>query len=70
MKVRYGFAILLILTSANAEAARPAASVLPDSLRVAAIQMAITADMDTNLARILRGIGEAAEKNARLKKSA
>ena len=66
MKVRYGLAILLIFISSNAEAAKPAASVPPNSLRVAAIQMAITADMDTNLARILRGIGEAAEKNARL----
>ncbi len=66
MKVRYGFAILLILTSSSTEAAKPVASVPPDSLRVAAVQMAITADMDTNLARILRGIGEAAGKNARL----
>ncbi len=66
MKVRYRFEILLVLTSLFTEASNSVASDPPDSLRIAAIQMAISSDLETNIARIVRGVGEAAEKNARV----
>ncbi len=40
--------------------------VVPHTLRVASVQMEVTADLDRNLARILRGIDAAAKAGARM----
>ncbi len=61
MILRYGFAIVFLFVSSQVEAAQPV-----ESLRIASVQMAIADDIETNLARILRGITEASEAKARL----
>ena len=65
MNSRYSFALLLLFPTI-VEAAESAVDGPPSSLRVAAVQMAISADIDANLARILRGIAEASHAHARL----
>jgi predicted amidohydrolase len=42
------------------------AAEMPESLKVASVQMVVSADIDANLARILRGVDEAAAVGARL----
>jgi len=66
MNLRYGLTILFMLFFILAKPDSSVASDSPDSLRVAAVQMAISADIDTNLARIVRGISAASAAHARL----
>ncbi|MBI1785005.1 carbon-nitrogen hydrolase family protein, partial [Candidatus Sumerlaeota bacterium] len=56
--------IAVLLVHSSTQAGTPAES--SDHLKVASIQMAISDDVDANLARILRGIDEAAQAGARV----
>ena len=57
---------VLLLLGILMQAPGPAAAPPPDSIRIASIQMAITGDMEANLARIERGIVRAKAASARV----
>lgn len=66
MNLRFWLVLLVAFVSPQATAVESIDNGLPASLRVASVQMAISDDIDRNLARILRGIEEACAAQARL----
>lgn len=59
-------AIVILFLASRRSVAQPPGSDLPETLRVASVQMAVTGDIDVNLARIQEGIKAASKANARI----